>query len=85
MGERNKAEKDTGEQTMGLFFNHHQSEPNRARGRRCPRCGSTNVEGEDEGLVPLPASPLTTFDGTYVAPVSEFYCLDCGHTWEDIF
>lgn len=70
---------------MGFPFNRHTSEPNRAHGRRCPRCGSTNVEQRDEGLVPLPASPLTMFDGTHVAPVSEFRCLDCGHTWEDIF
>lgn len=70
---------------MGLFLNHHHDEPARARGHRCSRCGSTNVEQHDEGLVPLPASPLTAFDGTHVAPVSEFRCLDYGHTWEDIF
>lgn len=69
---------------MGLSLSHDSS-PNRARGHRCPRCGSTDVDQQDEGIVPLPASPLTTFDGSHVAPVSEFRCNECGYTWEDIF
>lgn len=70
---------------MGFFRSNRHTEPSHARGHRCPCCGSTNVEQRDEGIVPLHASPLTTFDGTHVAPVSEFHCLDCGYTWEDIF
>lgn len=70
---------------MGLFFNSRHDEPNTAHGHRCPNCGSTDVEQSDEGMVPLPASPLTTFNGTHVAPVSQFRCRNCGHTWEDIF
>lgn len=56
-----------------------------ARGTRCPRCGSHDVEREETGIVPLPASPLTMFDGTHVAPVSEFRCRSCGYAWEDVF
>lgn len=70
---------------MGIFFNHHPSKPNTAHGHRCPKCGSTDVEQRDEGFAPLPASPLTAFDGSHVAPVSEFRCCSCGYTWEDIF
>lgn len=85
MHAHHQADKDVGEKTMGLFFNHHSSEPDTAHGHRCPNCGSTDVERRDEGLVPLPPSPMTMFDGTHVAPVSEFRCRRCGHTWEDIF
>lgn len=70
---------------MCLFFNNHASAPSTASGHKCPRCGSTDVEQYDEGLVPLPASLLTMFNGTHVAPVSEFRCRRCGHTREDIF
>ncbi|MGI6535093.1 MAG: hypothetical protein ACOX12_01550 [Eggerthellaceae bacterium] len=69
---------------MGLLFNHDRGKRT-SSAHPCPRCGSTNVEQQEKGLVPLPASPLTTFDGTHVAPVSEFRCLDCGYSWEDIF
>jgi hypothetical protein len=70
---------------MGLFFGYYHDEPNRASGHCCPRCGSTDVEQRDEGLAPMSASPLTTFDDTHDAPVSEFRCLTCCHVWEDIF
>lgn len=70
---------------MGLFFNHHSDQPNRASGRRCPRCGSSDVEQQGIGIVPMPASPLTAFDGTRVAPLSRFLCRNCGHSWEDLF
>lgn len=68
---------------MGLFSRNDK--PNRAHGHRCPNCGSLDVSQRDEGIVPLPASPLTTFDDSHVAPVSEFRCNECGYTWEDIF
>lgn len=84
MHAHHQADKDVGEKTMGLFFNHHSSEPDTAHGHRCPNCGSTDVERRDEGLVPLPSSPMTMFDGTHVAPVSEFR-RRCGHSWEGIF
>lgn len=83
--DEHKAEKGVGEKIMGLFFNNHHDEPNTAHGHRCPNCGSTDVERCDEGLAPLPASPMTMFNGTHVAPVSEFRCRRCGHSWEDIF